>query len=226
MYLQTVEKCLPTMCLDIIEGSVSEIVESDTSFGRPDHATNSLVLVVCNFILQACNQRAIAENLPGSVGAELLVRIKACLEVKSANQCRVKSRCENKFAALAHASVVFFRAVPKCRPLVLRNGLVGMISHCLSGERLRKDIKSGEPMVWPSWISPALLLLDVMAQPTSVSLVELNEGEVGGTAKSNKKTEYGRVLAEHEKAKQRIAKVCVAGYVHYSVGNLALIDAR
>ena len=46
-------------------------------------------------------------------------------------------------------------------------------------------------MAWPTWLTPALLLLEVMAQPTSVTL----EDDVP----ANKKSEYGKLLAEHKK---------------------------
>lgn len=46
-------------------------------------------------------------------------------------------------------------------------------------------------MAWPTWLTPALLLLEAMAQPTSVTLED--------DASSNKKSEYGKLLAEHKK---------------------------
>lgn len=46
-------------------------------------------------------------------------------------------------------------------------------------------------MAWPTWLTPALLLLEVMAQPTSITLEN--------DAPANKKSEYGTLLAEHKK---------------------------
>ena len=46
-------------------------------------------------------------------------------------------------------------------------------------------------MAWPTWLTPALLLLEVMAQPTSVTLED--------DAPANKKSEYGKLLVEHKK---------------------------
>lgn len=71
-----------------------------------------------------------------------------------------------------------------------------MITHAISSTlRSGKDVASeNPPMVWPTWLPPALLILEVMAQPTSVML-EDEGSEDGGTPKpANKKSEYGKVI--------------------------------
>lgn len=217
-YLETVRERLPSICLDIIEGSTSALDTADAklegSVSSPGES-ESRVLVTCNFMLEQCSQQT-TPDLENKFGNELLARSKSCLEIKSGNHCCVKPGREADFAALSHASAVFFRAVPRCRLLVLRNGLVGMISHCIRNITLTSALRSKtqEAVVWPRWLSPAMLLLDVMAQPTSVEMKD--EAEEGGQAtapnRPSKKTEYGRTMAEHEKAKQRTAKVCQARF--------------
>ena len=138
--------------------------------------------------------------------------------------CQVKVGHESSFAALVHTAVVFFRALPNLRPLVLRHGLVGMITHCVRSCTLSLSLQCRDVetrLVWPIWLAPgksqflligpvfislcvsnkvflltsALLLMEVMATPTSIILDE-EMCEEGGQAKlPSKRSEYGKVLA-------------------------------
>ena len=63
--------------------------------------------------------------------------------------------------------------------MILRQGLVGIITHCIRAVTLTSALRgngkdaSASPesaMAWPTWLTPALLLLEVMAQPTSITL--------------------------------------------------------
>mmetsp|Transcript_18279 Transcript_18279/g.44004 ORF Transcript_18279/g.44004 Transcript_18279/m.44004 type:complete len:2525 (-) Transcript_18279:72-7646(-) len=153
-----------------------------------------------NFILDICRAYPALES---DFATELLRRLKAKLDVRSPSHCRVRDGCERVFAALAHASVIVFRALPKLRPFLLRQGLVGMITHAItSAIRSGKDATSSQspaPSPWPRWLPPVLLILEVMAQPTSVTLDDEGGEEVGTSKPANKKSEYGKVLAEHKK---------------------------
>ena len=55
--------------------------------------------------------------------------------------------------------------------------------------RDRKDASSSTP-----WLAPVLLLLEVMAQLTSITL----DDEIGDDKPANKKSEYGKLVAEHK----------------------------
>ena len=99
-----------------------------------------------------------------------------------------------------------------------------MMTHCIRNFTLTSAIKCGEvepesPPVWPIWLAPGLsfviildlfislapnkssilnsvlLLLEVMAQPTSVMLDEEGCEEGGVTKLLNKKSEYGKILS-------------------------------
>ena len=209
--------------LDIIEGSskgcaredsanIVELLELPVSAPHVDEDIKyagsdkrGVVIVVSNFILDICR---VYPALESSIGTELLRRLKFCLEdprrqsegnTKPPSHCRVKSGCSS-FSALVHTSVIIFRAIPKLRPLVLRHGLVGMITHCLRNCTLTPALRSGadgavSPILWPRWLAPSLLFLEVMAQPTSVTLEE--EGSL------HKKSEYGKVLMEHRSLHKR-----------------------
>ncbi len=169
-----------------------------------------VIIVVSNFLLGLC--RAYSPTLETKVATELLQRMKSKLDVKDKYHCRVKAGSENDFAALVHASVVIFRALPKSRPLVLRHGMVGMITHCVRNCTLASVLRGGgkeaasesSPMAWQRWLAPALLLLEVMAQPTS--LVNDADDEEAASKPANRKSEYGKVLAEHRKQASKLAK--------------------
>jgi hypothetical protein len=217
-YLKMVKESLGKICLDIIEGSSKWSLEPPASAPHVDEDINyagsdnkrGVVIVVSNFILDICK---VYPALESSIGTELLQRLKFCLEdprrqsegnTKPPSHCRVKSGCSS-FSALVHTSVIIFRAIPKLRPLVLRHGLVGMITHCIRNCTLTPALRSGtdgpvSPIVWPRWLAPSLLFLEMMAQPTSVTLVE-EGGEEGKPP--NKKSEYGKVLTEHRSIHKR-----------------------
>jgi len=58
-------------------------------------------------------------------------------------------------------------------------------------------------MVWPTWLAPVLLLLEVMAQPTSVTLDDEGGEEAGLSKPANKKSEYSKLLVEHERISKK-----------------------
>ncbi|KAL7543885.1 hypothetical protein ACHAXR_013277 [Thalassiosira sp. AJA248-18] len=199
-YLQTMKESLCKICLNIIEGSVTGEGETGNLMVT-DSDSQGVIVVVSNFLLDITRGYPALES---NIASELLQRLKSQLDVKSPSHCRVKSGCEYSFAALAHASVVLFKSRPTVRPLVLRHGLVGMITHCVRNCTLTSAISNTmSPMVWPRWLAPALLLLEVMAQPTSITL---DIEEAGQSKPANKKSEYGKVLAYRKKHTALVAK--------------------
>jgi hypothetical protein len=128
MRMEGTRYSLIKISLDIIEGSSkgSAYSESATKFSMLDK--QGVIIVVSNFLLDIVSAYPTLES---SIGSEILRRLKFCLEdprrisegnTKPPSHCRVKSGCSRSFAALVHTSVIIFRAVPKSRPLVLRNG--------------------------------------------------------------------------------------------------------
>lgn len=62
-------------------------------------------------------------------------------------------------------------------------------------------------VVWPCWLAPSLLLLELMAQPTTISLEDESEMVAEtGTVKMGKKGEFAKVMAEHKKQTAAMAK--------------------
>lgn len=62
-------------------------------------------------------------------------------------------------------------------------------------------------MEWPCWLGPSLLLLELMAQPSSISLEDENENDADSSGvKVGKKGDFARVLAQHKKQNSALAK--------------------
>ena len=227
-YSKMMKESVCKVSLDIIEQSgkdracdESGDITKMSNDGGSDQ--RSVIIVVSNFLLDFCKSSLVKATtgpsqpldapvpLESSIGLELLERIKLCLDdtrgqsegdIKSFSNCHVKPGCSS-FAALVHSSVIFFRSHPKLRPLVLRHGIVGIITHCVRNVTVSSALRNigtdaSVPLFWPDWLAPALLLLEVMASPTSVAL---DEEET-----PHKKSEYTKVLAEHKSLSKKQAQ--------------------
>lgn len=111
-------------------------------------------------------------------------------------------------SALVHASVIFFRSVPASKPLILRHGIISCLLHCVRNVTLMSSHRNGGCEVeWPCWLGPSLLLLELMAQPTSIPLEDENENDADTSgAKAGKKGDFARVMAQHKKQSSALAK--------------------
>ena len=81
--------------------------------------------------------------------------------------CKIEGTDEASFSALCHAVALLTRARPKSRRLLLEMGLVGKIMSCLEFAIASIENKNSASCValTPLWFTPAILLLDIMAQP-------------------------------------------------------------
>lgn len=99
------------------------------------------IIIMSNFLLDVSKTYP---ELESKVASELCQRLKGCIDLKSPSHCQVKSGFESRFAALSHSSVVIFRSLPKLRPLVLRHGLVGKLTHCVRNCTLTSALRGGK----------------------------------------------------------------------------------
>ena len=159
--------------------STSNPIRSDSGTGEGDGEVEALTVVLCSFLLEFCQRFPEQRD---SIFKDLLLRLKAhIVEQKQGDvvEYAVRRGRESSFSALCHAAVLFTRALPKARTLVLKEGLVHRIVSCIQ-EFLRTFAERGdkkkneEDMVdesaacsvsWDMWLAPALLFLDIMAQP-------------------------------------------------------------
>lgn len=192
------------ICLDIIEGSndsnaypgtvkSSEYLDGNKiGEGDPEGVT----VIMSNFLLEMCKR---GDEDASKIGMDMIHRLKENIVIQSKEHCEVKIGCETKFAAVTHAFVIVMRTLPKLRPLLLREELVTCLLHCVRNVTTSPALRDGKShMIWPRWLAPTILLLEVMAQPTSVSLEGANDNE-SDSDDYKKKGEYAKVLSEHKK---------------------------
>jgi hypothetical protein len=201
------------ICLDTIEGSnnsdaypgaveSSEYLDSGNKIGEGDSA--GVTVIMSNFLLEMCKR---GHEDASKIALDLLQRLKENIVIKSKEHCEVKEGCETKFAAVTHASVILMRTIPKLRPLLLREGVVIYLLHCVRNVTTSPALRDGKTqMIWPRWLSPTLLLLEVMAQPTAVSLEGAKEDKDSDSDDNKKKGEFAKVLSEHKKQTSMLAK--------------------
>jgi len=191
------KKCLDSIQSDIIPGALrvikgqrSHIDESKLSEieGRGTEEGNEVtekalkrsrmedentVLVVCQFLLDLCKSDPSQRT---KIVIETLNDLKSMLVVNG-KRTTVADNKERDFAALCYAAVIFLRALPRTRPLLLQNGLVSSILSCL------RSVVVSKTGGWPRWVVPSILLLDVMAQPSSAPI------EIDGDDHTDNKTD-------------------------------------
>jgi hypothetical protein len=214
-FLESIKADISSICLNIIEsGSAAEKFQSemesvgnlDNGSGAGDPDAENVTVVVTSFLVDLCAR--FSEDAP-KISTALIRRLKSNLRIKSRSHCQVKQGCEVNFGALAHASVIFFRSVPKSRTLILKHGVVSCLLHCVRNVTLASLLRNGTSgdSTWPCWLAPSLLLLGLMAQPAAISLEEEKEedNETSGT-KTGKKGDFSKVMAEHKKQTAALAK--------------------
>ena len=197
------------ICLDIIEGSNDFNRYPTLEFSEYLHGNNigegdseGITVIMSNFLLTLCKK---SDENASNVVSDLLRRLKENISIKSKEQCEVKEGSEAKFAAIIHACVIVMRIMPKLRPMLLHEGIVICLLHCVRNVTTSPALRDGKShMFWPSWLAPTLLLLEVMAQPTSVSLEASKEEKDSDDNK--RKGEFAKVLLEHKKQTSLLTK--------------------
>jgi hypothetical protein len=208
-YADTMRHSFIKICLDIIEGSNDPnthpgTVESSeylngSKVGEGD--SEGVTIIMTNFLLQMCKR---SDDDASKIALSMLHRLKESILIQSKEHCEVKEGCDTKFAAVAHAAVIMMRTIPKLRPLLLREGVVICLLHCVRNITTSPALRDGKSkMIWPKWLAPTLLLLEVMAQPTSVSLEDDKEAD---SDDHKKKGEFTKVLSEHKKQTSMLSK--------------------
>ena len=170
-YLGTWKSDAPRISCDILagtsEGSIATNTDGpvrvDSGLGVGDGEVEAVTVVLCAFLLDLCQRYP---NERTGIVKQVLNRLKSQLtEQKNGDrqiECMVIPGRESSFAALCHATVLFTRALPKTRTLVLQQGLLHCLVSCTQQFLRSSTVAPGN---WPLWLAPSLLLLDIMAQP-------------------------------------------------------------
>jgi len=195
--LITLRSVINDACFNIIEAGgtgVSNSIDGSTVFGAGkddgrgfgEGISEGITVTVCSFLLEICQKDQEYRNY---VVLEVLKRLKASV-LKSGSGCTVREGRDCSFASLCHSAVLLLRALPRTRHHLLRMNLVGTLLSCLkTNSKNRPTTVKGKG--WPRWISSVMLLLDIMAQPTTY----FEDGEKSGeTTESSEWDEYRRVF--------------------------------
>jgi E3 ubiquitin-protein ligase HUWE1 len=132
-----------------------------------DAESEALTVVLCSFLLELCNKYPDTRT---EVVSMMISRLDENISVRAENGnifYYIEDHNEASFSALCHASVLMTRSLPKTRLLVLEKGIsrkmVGCMKHSTDTMRLAK-VNFSDIRV-PMWLTPAMLLLEVMSQP-------------------------------------------------------------
>lgn len=169
-------------------------------------------IVICSFLLDICERYPKERS---NIVTELLCSLKSKLIVdKRGSHCKITPGEEASFASLCHAAVIFLRALPRTRVIALRKNLVSCLLQCIKSSLTK--IKSLDIITqgsWPQWLASALLLIDIMAQPTAISLNECDkeDSDTHDQVEKNQshkdhKGEFAKVCSEHKRQISILAK--------------------
>jgi E3 ubiquitin-protein ligase HUWE1 len=201
-------KDAPRICCSILNSiscSSDSLLSEKTPEGRGngDGDVEALTVVICSFLLDLCHRYPEKRSEIVTQVLELMrTRIDTKIEEQTSDRC-VSDADEASLAALCHAAVLFTRALPKTRILVLQKGLVHSLVSCVhTFVKSQIEVDSPRPISWPMWLAPSLLFLDIMAQP----VVAFSDGgellkvmiEGGDLSLSQLSDEFKQVREEHK----------------------------
>lgn len=215
--VETWIKEVPRVSFQILSGLSSEqqvdvpAACADEGKRQEDAQSEALTVVLCAFLLDIC-ERYPSEST--NIAKEALSQLKGQISQSQEGDTTIYSvhpGKEKSFAALCHSAVLFSRALPETRSLVLKENLVQRLSSCIKSllkcqsEALSSDSTAGKSQtrVWPMWLASAVLVLEVMAQPVvAFSKADSNQDD---RLEQTAKNEYDQVKDEHQKQSSELA---------------------
>mmetsp|Transcript_9044 Transcript_9044/g.11092 ORF Transcript_9044/g.11092 Transcript_9044/m.11092 type:complete len:4662 (-) Transcript_9044:66-14051(-) len=208
-----VKCCLNSFRKVLLPVSLSLISSPTAGTGESE----ALTFVTTLFLLELCGRYP---NDRSQIVGEMLSQFKSHIVITNEKRSVIKK--EREFAGVAHACVIMLRSLPRTRGLVLRRGIVTTCLNCLrhflsdkNSSTVGDTSDDNDNKNWPRWLSPVLLLLDVMAQPTAAPVEEevdeercegqlLLEGEGGGLIL--RRGEFVRLCNERKKYAALLSK--------------------
>lgn len=166
--------------------------------GDGDGESEALTVVLCSFVLDFCHKYPEKRS---HIVSLVLSQLKAKFSEALGNGEVVYSVAEGataSVAALCHAAVLITQALPKTRLLVLKEGLVRGLVSCIHScfASFSKIPQPESPRLsLPMWISPAMLLLDIMAQPM---VAFTDDDTIKSIDDGSPYPEFSQVRNEHE----------------------------
>ncbi|CAB9503919.1 Probable E3 ubiquitin-protein ligase hulA [Seminavis robusta] len=172
---------------------------TDRGSGEGDGEGEALAVVLCSFLLDICQRYPDECN---GIVSQVLKELKLQITNTPEQAFYVKSEHEASFASLCHATVLFTRALPKTRVLVLKKDLLHMIVSCVQGS-LKSESGEGKDHKWPSWLASALLILDVMAQP----IVAATKSDEDESKEDETKSEFSVFCEDRDRQSTELAEM-------------------
>jgi E3 ubiquitin-protein ligase HUWE1 len=161
-----------------------------------DGEGEAITVVVTSFLLDFCHKYPEKRDLVlNSILGDLCGKIRP-KEGADMSPHRIDKDDESCVASLCHATVLFIRALPRTRLSVLKLNIVSDLVACVSVYLESRD--PGERST-PAWMTPSLLLLDIMAQPSAA--LSGDQHEVGN---AEVEIDFHRVHKDH---KDRLAEL-------------------
>lgn len=173
---------------------------TQTKYLRDDEATSVLV---GSFLLEICTRYPSDRS---EMLEQILVSFESSIVIGPKGHATVvEGKCVF-FTHLCQITVLFLRAIPKSRISVLKRNVVSLVLKCLRPVT-HKSFRGS----LPSWVTPALLLLEVMAQPMVLpprgdDACGDDDKKTDPSSSSKRRDDYDRVAADHKKQKTNVSK--------------------
>mmetsp|Transcript_747 Transcript_747/g.1813 ORF Transcript_747/g.1813 Transcript_747/m.1813 type:complete len:4405 (+) Transcript_747:307-13521(+) len=165
-----------------------------------DGESEAVTTILSSFLLDLCQRYPEDRD---NIAENLFCHLRKQMEEKKEGETvfwTVIPGRESSMTSLCHSAVLFIRAMPKTRPLMLKRGLVtpiiSVIATYLDQSNSTNQTKRTK---WPTWLPSALLMLDIMAQPIVAFSANNSSDDPNQPDDSNFNEEYYEVKKDHEK---------------------------
>jgi hypothetical protein len=190
---------LVSRCLDLL-GSENQHIQNHSKNSELKES-ESYTMTFASFLLETCSRYQCDKKM---LVSKILDRLVTITEIMSGSKDSDSKLCDGvikSFASLCHVVVIFLRALPGTRILVLERNLVKMIIQCI-----RLVSKNNSSTELPLWLSPALLFVEVMAKPVTLPSDVFDICSRSKDQKEKRSNELQRICHEHKKQKKLLQK--------------------
>jgi hypothetical protein len=189
-------------CTILSYGKKTDSIETANNESKGDAESEALTTVLSSFLLNLCQRHPDDRDV---IAGDIFNRLKDQMLENKDGETKFWSVIpgnESSFASLCHCAVLFIRAIPKMRTLLLKEGLVSSIISIITNylkHSSSNNVLEPKGKIWPIWFPSTLLLLDIMAQPIVAFSAKdnIDDSDKGDDKKSHQ--EFYQVKEEHKK---------------------------
>jgi len=219
----------PRVSCEILNG-MDSVLRKGTGENRSvdgNGDAEALTVVLCSFLLDLCNRYPDSRK---KIASQIFEHLKAKATSPQANLAEldnpIPKESEFSLAALCHAALLFIRALPKIRVLILQYNITDSLVAAIHTSLKTTD--EADSARNSAWLAPSLLLLDIMAQPLVAfpGKAEKSEGrdESGMSSSLPSIGEYAQVKSEHEIQARQLSEMSEKILTALSGGKSAVDD--